>query len=501
MRRILVLLLLCLPMLFLPSCGEIPEPLTEPVHSETETTEEILYACVDWMIFIQYDGRSYTRDFSEPTVIPDDRIGEQLGTVQSNPPSQVPVDFEESDFLSFGYRIGAPFYAIRDVNPAYEIAVYDSPSDTYHRLQYSKYLPINTQIVRDGLLAEYNYPAVRLFETYKAFPNDHREAFGDYDEAFFRDHVLAVVYLEEGSGSISHEVTSVRRVGETIEIHIRREIPEEGTCDMAYWAIAVAISREDWDGAQIVPCVSGYDEFPATAKNNAEPFYIDHPAYAYICYRGRIYTIVEHTNAPIAERLLGTQLGTVEHEIPARITAGYEAPDRSAKGFDVGIPIYEIAGMDSEYFIAAPVYDGGDYWLLFRYDAVIHAENKTLYNTSIRATAEQHGKLLTVESRVALDALFEECTVPDAFSGMDHAFFEEKVLVLIPMMSCIESTQFHIPAVYRMGDTVMICVQRDVAIPTQGVTERKRDVLLYAVLDRSDMEGRELCLWNTVFAE
>ena len=79
--------------------------------------------------------------------------------------------------------------------------------------------------------------------------------FPDYDEAFFRDNVLAVIYLEEGSGSVSHSVTGVRRVGDSIEIHVRREIPEVGTCDMAYWAIAAAISREDWDGAAIVPVI------------------------------------------------------------------------------------------------------------------------------------------------------------------------------------------------------------------------------------------------------
>ncbi|MBQ7298255.1 MAG: hypothetical protein IJW77_00255, partial [Clostridia bacterium] len=95
-----------------------------------------------------------------------------------------------------------------------------------------------------------------LYQTYDEFPARHREQFPEYDTAFFENNVLAVVYLEEGSGSIAHEVTKVRRVGETIEIHIRREIPEVGTCDMAYWTVAVAISREDWDGAEIVPVIN-----------------------------------------------------------------------------------------------------------------------------------------------------------------------------------------------------------------------------------------------------
>jgi len=35
-------------------------------------------------------------------------------------------------------------------------------------------------------------------------------------------------------------------------------VPEIGTCDMAYWAIAAAIPREDWDGAAIVPVINSH---------------------------------------------------------------------------------------------------------------------------------------------------------------------------------------------------------------------------------------------------
>lgn len=261
MKHLCFLLILCL--LFascaganeaIPVCPDLP-PFTESERAETE--EE--YALVDWMIFVRYNGRNYTRDFSEPTVIPEDQIGAQLGTVESKPPSPTPVDYVTNvpDGTSFGYRIGAPFYEIKEVNPAYEIAVYDSESGEYHALCYGDLLPNKTRIVRQGLPDDdNNYPAVRLFENYGDFSQAYREQFPDYDEAFFRDNVLAVIYLEEGSGSISHEVTMVRRVGETIEIFIRREIPEVGTCDMAYWTIAAAISREDWDGAEIVPVIN-----------------------------------------------------------------------------------------------------------------------------------------------------------------------------------------------------------------------------------------------------
>ena len=96
----------------IPVCPDLT-PFTESGRVETEEG----YALVDWMIFVRYNGRSYTRDFSEPTVIPENQIGEMLGRVEHNPPTMVPVDYEEPDFLSYGYRIGAPFYAIKDVNP------------------------------------------------------------------------------------------------------------------------------------------------------------------------------------------------------------------------------------------------------------------------------------------------------------------------------------------------------------------------------------------------
>lgn len=502
MRRIFAMYLLCFSMLLSSCAGEVGHTDKTAQDSQTiaaeSVTEEEAYALVDWMIFVRYNGRSYTRDFSEPTVIPEDQLGEMLGHVEQNPSTMVPVDYEEPDLLSFGYRIGAPFYAIKDVNPAYEIAVFDVASGEYHRLQYTDYLPNNTQIVREGFLMDYNYPAVRLFETYDAFSSAYREVFAEYDEAFFRDNVLAVIYLEEGSGSISHEVTMVRRVGDSIEIHVRREIPEVGTCDMAYWAIAAAIAREDWDGAAIVPRVSGYDEFPATAKNNTEPFYIGHPASVYVRYREQIYISAgDHTNQPLAESALGQQLGTVEHEIPEKITAGYQAPDRSAKGFDVGMPIYEVLGMDPDYFIAVPEYAGGWNALLYRYDAQIPAETKILYDERVR----EDGELYSVQSRAGLDALFETGTAPDAFAEMDDAFFENKQLVLIPFVSRPQSIQYSIPAVYRMGDDTVFCVQRDIPIPTRGQTEPTRDVILCVILDKAEIVRAKFRLWHTTFSE
>ncbi|MBR5869401.1 MAG: hypothetical protein IKZ09_00050 [Clostridia bacterium] len=403
MRRTHAILLLCL-MLLVSSCAQPIPPAgsaadtTAPAVTENsavttaqtdvktasapETQGE--YALVDWMIFVRYDGRSYTRDFSEPTVIPVDQLGERLGCVESKPPSPTPMDYVVPDFTSFGYPIGTPFYEIAGVPVEYEIAVYDRDAGEYHLLCTQESLPIDATVhhsafndaFADGveIVTDYEtyFGAVRqmyaavdkaffednilavihvtegssgtghhvqsvrrvgnhieilvsrtvsiaatddttyctitaaisredwqgmevtvqyftqeysitnwgdvlsvetkithesaLFDTFKdgtvevitdydAFPGRDQSIFSVYDVAFFEDYVLAIVYLEEGSGSIRNAITNVRRVQDWIEIHIQRNVPPEGTCDMAYWTLTAAIPREEWDGAEIVPVI------------------------------------------------------------------------------------------------------------------------------------------------------------------------------------------------------------------------------------------------------
>lgn len=77
------------------------------------------------------------------------------------------------------------------------------------------------------------------------------DAIKNYDDAFFKDHDLIIVVLEEASGSNRHEVTSVdlyysmlNRVQYFIQPNIKRIIPEAGTCDMANWHIIIEIPKE-----------------------------------------------------------------------------------------------------------------------------------------------------------------------------------------------------------------------------------------------------------------
>lgn len=61
-----------------------------------------------------------------------------------------------------------------------------------------------------------------------------------YDEAYFKNQILVMILLEEGSGSIRHKVESVG-MGEDAKcyISINTIVPEVGTDDMAEWHILI----------------------------------------------------------------------------------------------------------------------------------------------------------------------------------------------------------------------------------------------------------------------
>lgn len=71
------------------------------------------------------------------------------------------------------------------------------------------------------------------------------DACDQYNVAFFEENYLIFVLLEEGSGSIRHEVRSVQQTEDKkISISIDRKVPEVGTDDMAEWHIILELSRD-----------------------------------------------------------------------------------------------------------------------------------------------------------------------------------------------------------------------------------------------------------------
>ena len=139
----------------------------------------------------------------------------------------------------------------------------------YHRADLSNYTeneyPVLTPIRSESELLDYyrsNKDTYQFDRQYSGSTDMAGEVFagnGLYDEAFFKNHFLLFIVLEEGSGSVRHKVESVTRVNGSLSVNIVRIIPEIGTCDMAQWHIIVvldrAISDSDIDiGVSITGC-------------------------------------------------------------------------------------------------------------------------------------------------------------------------------------------------------------------------------------------------------
>ena len=115
----------------------------------------------------------------------------------------------------------------------------------------------------DGYREDIEYPVVKIIRSVQeldAYYEANKEAYGlgrrdnvsfdttigfldacdRYDDAYFEDHILVMVLLEEGSGSNRHQVQSVNMsAGGQCRIYIDRIVPEAGTCDMAEWHILI----------------------------------------------------------------------------------------------------------------------------------------------------------------------------------------------------------------------------------------------------------------------
>ncbi len=66
------------------------------------------------------------------------------------------------------------------------------------------------------------------------------DACDKYDEEYFKDHILIMVLLEEGSGSNRHNVNSIELSSSgKLNIYIKTIVPEVGTCDMAEWHLLI----------------------------------------------------------------------------------------------------------------------------------------------------------------------------------------------------------------------------------------------------------------------
>ncbi len=64
-----------------------------------------------------------------------------------------------------------------------------------------------------------------------------------YDAAFFESRDLILLVLEEPSGSIQHQVQSIRPYGDGWLLAVRTIVPEQCTDDMAQWHILIEVEK------------------------------------------------------------------------------------------------------------------------------------------------------------------------------------------------------------------------------------------------------------------
>lgn len=83
---------------------------------------------------------------------------------------------------------------------------------------------------------------------------------GGYDDDFFKDYVLAIVYVSESSGSNRHSIGEISVEDERLSIPVKRIVPEIGTTDMADWFIFIAIDKSDYDKCTEAAAFIQWDE-------------------------------------------------------------------------------------------------------------------------------------------------------------------------------------------------------------------------------------------------
>ncbi len=160
-------------------------------------------------------------------------------------PEDVFVGLYELNRLSGAYleAIGITPPEIEEDTSPDEPVSYDAPSYAF-----------TAQYIRTNAMGEAeDFPAVIVLNTFdelNAYIEDNREFFdlerefiaaaARYDEEYFIRQNLVLIRLEEGSGSIRHELTDVRR-NNRWQLSIDRVTPEVQTDDMAQWHIILEV--------------------------------------------------------------------------------------------------------------------------------------------------------------------------------------------------------------------------------------------------------------------
>ena len=128
-----------------------------------------------------------------------------------------------------------------------------------HMIENLPSVDFDAQYIRAGSKKELSaYPAVKIIRSANEMSRYLKKethmseelvnACKKYDADYFKEQILIIVLLEEGSGSVRHEVEKVGANNGHAVIQIKSIAPEVGTCDMAWWHILI----EPEAGVQIV---------------------------------------------------------------------------------------------------------------------------------------------------------------------------------------------------------------------------------------------------------
>lgn len=119
-----------------------------------------------------------------------------------------------------------------------------------HMIENIPSVDFDAQYIRAGSKKELSaYPAVKIIrsanEMSRYLKNETHmseelvSACEKYNADYFKEQILIIVLLEEGSGSVRHEVEKVGANNGHAVIQIKSIAPEVGTCDMAWWHILI----------------------------------------------------------------------------------------------------------------------------------------------------------------------------------------------------------------------------------------------------------------------
>ena len=119
-----------------------------------------------------------------------------------------------------------------------------------HMIENLPSVDFDAQYIRAGSKKELSaYPAVKIIRSANEMSRYLKKethmseelvsACEKYNADYFKEQILIIVLLEEGSGSVRHEVENVGSDNTHAVIQIKSIAPEVGTCDMAWWHILI----------------------------------------------------------------------------------------------------------------------------------------------------------------------------------------------------------------------------------------------------------------------